>query len=285
VKEKRMTRHKGSDSPRSEDVSDHYASGYEEDRLKTGHGKIDRERSRELLERFLPKAPATILDVGGGPGGHALWLARSGHEVHLVDIVPLHVEQARQASEKQPDVPLASAEVGDACALSWNANTVDVVLMFGPLYHLTDRQDRRNALVEAHRVLKPNGVLLAVGISRFASALDGLRAGFLKDPCFAEIVDQDLKDGQHRNPTDKPEYFMDTFFHHPDELRDEVSDVGFTVSGIYGVEGPSWLVPDIENWWKNETYRQELLRIARSLETEPSLLGVSAHLMAVARKK
>lgn len=134
-------------------------------------------------------------------------------------------------------------------------------------------------------MLKPNGTLLAVGISRFASVLDGLRAGFLKDRSFAKIVYQDLKDGQHRNPTGKSEYFMDTFFHHPDELRDEVSEVGFTVNGIYGVEGPSWLVPDLEDWWSNEVYREELIRIARTLESEPTLLGVSAHLMAVATKR
>lgn len=280
-----MTRHKDSSSPRSEEVTSHYSSGYEADRLKTGPGVIECERSRELLQRFLPPTPAIILDIGGGPGQYACWLARLGYNVHLIDIVPLHVQLARQASEKQPDAPLASAEVGDACALSWHDNTADAVLLFGPLYHLTDKQDRHRALTEAFRVLKPSGTLLAIGISRFASTLDGLRAGYLKDPQFRQIADRDLKDGQHRNQTGKPEYFTDTFFHHPDELRDEIAGVGFDVTGIYGVEGPSWLVPDIGDWWHNEDYRQTLLRTARILENEPSLLGISAHLMAVAGKK
>jgi ubiquinone/menaquinone biosynthesis C-methylase UbiE len=258
---------------------------YEAKRLETGQGKIDRERSRELLERFLPSAPAIILDIGGGPGGHACWLARLGYEVHLIDIVPLHVELAEQASEQQPSSPLASARVGDACALSWADESVDSVLLFGPLYHLTDREDRLRALAEANRVLKPGGIILAVGISRFASTLDGLRAGFLKDPAFAEIVDRDLKDGHHLNPTDDLRYFMDTFFHHPDELKGEVTEAGFSDCGVYGVEGPSWLAPDLDDWWKNGTQREELLRVARVLETESSLLGVSAHLMAVAKKQ
>lgn len=280
-----MTKYKKSGSKRSEDISDHYASGYELDRLSTGDGKIECERSRELLKRFLPKAPATILDIGGGPGGHACWLAGLGYEVHLIDIVPLHVEQAKQASEKQPNTPLASATVGDACELSWEAESVDAVLLFGPLYHLTDKRDRSKALSEAYRVLKPKGVLLAVGISRFASTLSGLRYSLLKDPQFVKIVDQDLKNGQHRNPTNHPDYFTDSFFHHPDELRNEVAEAGFTVNGIYGVEGLPGLIVDIDDWWNNDTHRQELLRIARVLETEPSLLGVSSHLMAVARKK
>jgi hypothetical protein len=114
--------------------------------------------------------------------------------------------------------------------------------------------------------------------------MDGLRSGFLKDPVFAEIVTGDLRDGHHRNPTDRPEYFMDAFFHHPDELRSEVSEAGFFVEGVYGVEGPSWLAPDLDVWWNNRVQRNELLRIARALESEPALLGVSAHLIVVGRK-
>jgi ubiquinone/menaquinone biosynthesis C-methylase UbiE len=279
-----MARHRHSRSPKPEEVANHYASGYEAKRLRTCAGKLDCERSRELLKRFLPPAPATILDVGGGPGGHACWLAKQGYKVHLIDITPLHVQLAMEASRSQPEALLASANVGDACSLSWNAKTVDAVLLFGPLYHLTDKKDRLKALQEAHRVLKSGGILLAVGISRFASTFDGLRSGFLKDPRFAEIVNQDLKNGHHKNPTMRSEYFMETFFHHPDELRNEIAEAGFVVTGIYGVEGPCWLLPDFDAWWENEEYRQHLLRIACTLETEPSLLGVSAHLIAVAKK-
>jgi len=280
-----MARHKKSHSPRPEDVADHYASGYEASRLEAGQGKIERERSRELLKRFLPAAPATILDIGGGPGDYACWLARLGHEVHLIDLVPLHVELAKQASAQQPESQLASADVGDACSLTWSDGSVDAALLFGPLYHLTDKQDRLRALSEAYRVLKSGGVVLAVGISRFASTLDGLRSGFLKDPEFVDIVNGDLEDGHHCNPTGKPDYFMDTFFHHPDELRAELSEVGFSVGGVYGVEGPSWLASGLDEWWGNEAQRKELLSIARRLESEPTLSGVSAHLIAVATKQ
>src|SRR5581483_6724503 len=203
--EKGMASQNHAGSPGPEAIANHYASGYETDRLQQGAGQLDRERSRELVARFLPPAPATVLDIGGGPGGHACWLAARGYQVHLIDITPLHIELARQASARQPDAPLASALFGDARALSWADGTVDAVVLFGPLYHLTDRADRLGALREAHRVLRPGGVLLAAAISRFASTFDGLCRGFLKDPHFADIVRQDLTDGQHRNPTGKPE--------------------------------------------------------------------------------
>jgi len=272
------------ESPKPDDVIRHYASGYEENRLTTGGGQLESERTRELLARFLPPAPAKILDAGGGPGAHACWLAKRGYEVHLIDIAPLHIEMAIAASARQIEAPLASAAVGDARSLSWSDKSLDVVLMLGPLYHLTAKEDRLRVLSEAHRVLKPDGILFAVGISRFASTMDGIRQGFLKDPQFAHIAAQDLKDGQHRNPTRRPEYFMDTFFHHPDELRREAAEAGFTVTGIYGLEGPAWLVRDFDEWWADPAHRQRLLEVARTLESEPSLLGISAHLMIVARK-
>ena len=272
------------ESPKPDDVIRHYASGYEENRLTTGGGQLESERTCELLARFLPPAPAKILDVGGGPGAHACWLAKRGYEVHLIDIAPLHIEMAIAASSRQIEAPLASAAVGDARSLSWIDKSLDAVLMLGPLYHLTAKEDRLRALSEAYRVLKPDGILFAVGISRFASTMDGIRQGFLKDPEFAHIAAQDVKDGHHRNPTGRPEYFMDTFFHHPDELRREVAEAGFAVSGIYGLEGPAWLVRDFDEWWADPTHRQRLLEVARTLESEPSLLGISAHLMIVARK-
>jgi len=133
-------------------------------------------------------------------------------------------------------------------------------------------------------VLKPRGVLLAAAISRFASALDGVRQEYLTDPVFAAMVDRDLTDGQHRNPTGKPEYFMDTFFHYPDELQGEIAEAGFEIDGVFGVEGPGWLAHDFDAWWDDPERRERLLHLARRLESEPALSGLSAHLLAAARK-
>jgi SAM-dependent methyltransferase len=267
------------------EISEHYASGYEAGRLSSGPGLLEAARTRELLGRFLPPAPAVVRDVGGGPGPYAAWLARVGYEVHLLDITPVHVDLAREASRAQPEHPLASAIVGDARALGWPDESSDAVLLFGPLYHLTDRGDRIAALAEARRVLRHGGIVLVVGISRFASALDGLVKGFLDDPAFVRIVDQDLTDGQHRNPTGHPHYFMDTFFHHPEELRAELEEARLSVSALVGIEGPGWILQNFEDHWNDEGRRERMLAVARRLESEPSLLGMSAHMMAVGMKK
>ncbi len=266
------------------DVEEHYASGFEDIRLRTAVGRLELVRVRELMERYLPPPPGVVCDVGGGTGVHAFWLAERGYEVRLLDVVPLHIELARKAAGEASGARLAEAVVGDARRLPWPDAAADSVLLFGPLYHLTARDDRLQALRECRRVLRSGGILLAAGISRFASALDGVREGYLADPAFASIVEGDLNDGQHRNPTGKPEYFMDTFFHRPDELGGEIAEAGFEVAGTFGIEGPGWLRHDFDAWWEDAVLRERLLHLARRLETEPSLLGLSAHLMAVARK-
>jgi ubiquinone/menaquinone biosynthesis C-methylase UbiE len=266
------------------EVLEHYASGYESQRLLGGSSQIELARTQELILRYVPPPPAVIFDVGGGPGMYACWLAKQGYEVHLVDAHPLHVELARQASLAQPDAPLAEIVFGDARSLKRPDTSVDVVLLLGPLYHLTERPDRLKALLEAHRILRLGGFLFAVGISRFASVLDGLRQGFLDDPAFVQIVERDLTDGQHRNPMNHPDYFTTAFFHDPKELVAEVEESGFLYVKTLPIEGPLWLSSYMTENFNNPQRRELYLELMRRLEQEPSLLGVSAHLLVVARK-
>jgi ubiquinone/menaquinone biosynthesis C-methylase UbiE len=258
----------------------YYARGREATRLGEGHGPLELARTCEILERWLPGPPADVLDVGGGPGAYAVWLARRGYRVGLVDAVPLHVTQALDAaaSAGQP----FSARVGDARRLEERDGVADAVLLLGPLYHLTERAERLQALREARRVLRPGGLVFAAGVSRFASLLSGLFDGLLADPAFGAIVERDLADGQHRNPTSH-DYFTTAFFHHPDELRAEVAGAGFTVEAVLGVEGPGWALPDLATRWADPARRAEILAAARAIEGEPSLLGFHAHIVAVGR--
>jgi SAM-dependent methyltransferase len=263
-------------------IADYYHRFPEEDRLEQGPFILEQVRTRELIERHARPPPALVLDIGGAAGAYALWLADSGYTVHLVDAVPRLVAEAERRSAIRPR-PLASAHVGDARALEFADRSADIVLLLGPLYHLTEAADRARALSEVRRVLRPGGRLFAAAISRWASALDGLSRDLFQDPQFAAIVDRDLTDGQHRNATEREDYFTTAYFHRPDELRAEVSGAGLIVEHVYGLEGPGWILPDVTERLADQRRRGELLQVARWLEAEPAMIGVSAHLLAVAR--
>jgi SAM-dependent methyltransferase len=266
------------------DIAAYYDRGNEERRLGDW-ARLEFLRTRELLGRFLPAPPATVLDVGGAAGAYALPLAAEGYEVHLVDPVTLHVEQARAASASQTDAPLASALVGDARELPVEDSSADVVVLLGPLYHLTDGADRARALREARRALRPGGLLAAAAITRFASTLDGVAQGFLLEPGFEAIVERDLADGQHRNPDGHPGWFTTAYFHRPDELQREVAAAGFDVTALVAIEGAVGAAAEthaLDAWIDDPDKREILLRAIRRVEAEPSLLGASPHMLAVA---
>jgi SAM-dependent methyltransferase len=264
-------------------IEGHYGTGYERSRLfPGGRPSLEFVRSMELLERLLPAPPARVLDVGGGPGTYAAPLSRRGYRVHLVDPVALHVDQARQAAGADPAASFTAA-LGDARQLAEADGSQDTVLLFGPLYHLTAAAHRQEALAEARRVLAPGGRLLAMAVCRFASLLDGLYRGWLDDPDFRPIVDQDLADGQHRNPDPigRPEFFTTAYLHTPDGLTQEIEQAGFTGVAVYGVEGPGW---PLRQEWADPRRREQILFAARCVETQPSIIAFSDHLIAAATK-
>jgi SAM-dependent methyltransferase len=134
-------------------IADYYERAPEEARLKQGPFQLEEARTRDLIQRYAPPPPGTVVDVGGAAGAYALWLAEAGYAVHLLDPVPRLVAEA-QGRSAAAERPLVSCRVGDARALDVPAETVDVVLLLGPLYHLTDPGDRARSLQEAARVLR-----------------------------------------------------------------------------------------------------------------------------------
>lgn len=273
------------------EVSSYYELGWEKDRLKTGkghaqaiEGAIEKTRTQHLLSKVLPKTKATILDVGGAAGAYAFWLASLGHDVHLIDLTSLHIEQAKAEQEK-PNIPkLASCKVGDACDLDFPDNYADGILCMGPLYHLQNREERKQCLSEAFRVLKPGAFLFAAGISRFASLLDFLRIGGFKQQQIAALIEQDLKTGCHKNPTSNPMLFTTAYFHKPEELRQEIAEAGFDNVKVKAIEGPVLFTKELEAHWYHDEAKARLLSFIEQVECEDAIMGMSNHIAAIGYK-
>ncbi|MBL1096892.1 class I SAM-dependent methyltransferase [Streptomyces coffeae] len=236
-------------------------------------GRLELLRTQEILRRYLPPTPARILDVGGGTGVHARWLVEDGYKVELVDPIARHVEQA---------ATICPASVGDARALAAEDASYDVVQLLGPLYHLPDPEERRTALSEARRVVKPGGLVAAAAINRYASLFEHVTYAHLHTDRLQAAISKILRTAVHDGKG-----FTLSYYHRADELADELRAAGLTDVEVFGIEGPTWSLLKAVEQQPGEGPTDDMfasaLTAARMAEPYPELLAASSHLLAVGK--
>lgn len=243
---------------------------------RPGVGDLVRLRTWDIFERLLPPS-GRIADVGGGPGTHAAHLVDRGYEVILVEPVPRHVDQAVEATGGR-----ARCALGDARRLDLDDESFDAVLLMGPLYHLPDPQDRLMALREAARILRPGGRLIAEVITRHAWMLDATAKGVIDDPAVRADFTVNIEHGLSTDPDRLRDGGFWAYFHRVETIGGEVEAAGFVETRLIGVEGHAWLLGNLEELLEHPG---PLLEVLRTIESEPSLLGMSAHVVAGATKR
>ncbi len=265
----------------SNDIDAFYAATSEEGRLQLGLGPLEFERNKELISRHLPKK-AIVLDIGGGPGIYAEWLAGLGHDVHLVDPVEKHIKQANKRS-KQAKRPF-KAQLGEAQRLEFTDGFAHVAILHGPLYHLQQQEQRINAISEAKRVLKPGGIVLGFAINHSASTIAALLNGFIHAPEIFEMCKAELTTGIHSPPKNMPGVLPSAYFHRPDELKDEFEAAGLTYLDTYAVEGLVWVDKNYFESRSDPAKKARMLELMRITENDGALLSLSPHMMIAGRK-
>jgi SAM-dependent methyltransferase len=158
------------------------------------------------------------------------------------------------------------------------------VLLLGPLYHLTDQDDRRRALREARRVLRPGGVLAAAGINRYAALLEQTATtGLAREPV-RRAVEGILTSHQLQ----LPHALGVAHFHTAGELAAEVQEAGFEPAALYSVEGPGWLVlKAVEQAGAavvDTPVFQAALAAARMADGHTDLDAAGSHFLAIGRR-
>lgn len=255
----------------------YYARGEERDRLATGVGRLEFLRTTEVIRRTLSTARMVVADIGGGPGRYTDWLCDLGHEVIHRDLIADHVDQVRA---RHPEL---DSQIGDARRLDLGDESVDVVLLLGPIYHLRDRADRIGALREARRIVRSGGIVHVAVISRWAARLDGILVQRFHEryPQLLDIV----AEGEHTGwmaPTHDGGFSCAT--HTPTELRSELHEAGLSIDALVTVEGVAFALGDLSTRLDDPTDRALVLDTLRSVEAVPELLGVGPHMLATGRR-
>ena len=271
------------------EIYDFYNNGAEIGRLERGLGIVEFHRTKEILSRYI-ESGKVIYDIGGGIGMYAAWLAKKGNEVHLIELAENAVEYAK--ANMMQDCQFI-AETGNALQVNRPDESADVVLLMGPQYHLRDR-GRLQSLREAFRVLKKGGLLVAAGISKFSSMTWALSVygekknaslmEFLDDPVFFNMIKGEMTTGDHIRPAEYPRFIAESYFTTSDEMKSEITEVGFAVDKAIAVEGCIWFTPHLAEKWEDEASRERLLDIVRITESESEMMGMSPHFLVVARK-
>jgi SAM-dependent methyltransferase len=275
------------------DVLAAYNAGIEKDRLKSDLGLIEFERTKEILLEKLPApqagAPAVIYDIGGGYGEYSFKLASLGYDVSLFDLSEKNIEMAHELSVEYPK-KLRTMEVADARSIDRPDESADAILLFGPLYHIVDYGERQMALKECLRLLKPGGLLFTAAITRYATTLwavtvYGVKNDLLDEPEFRAMLEREIADGNHiKNPSSSYRGMGRSYFHLPEELKTEIETAGFVNADIRGILGPCWLVPNLDEQWKDEKRRESIMKIVRMTEKEAPIMGLSTHILGIAEK-
>lgn len=271
-----------------------YNAGIERNRLRTGIGLIEFERTKEILLDKLPKPPAVIYDIGGAYGEYSWWLSSLGYEVHLFDLSETNIKMSKELSDEYPSVCLQSAMVCDARSIPRPNKSADAVLLMGPLYSITEYEERIIAIKESYRLLKDDGVLFSAALTPYSVLIpritvyhaDDKKKNELDDPAVMASIERALADGCWLNPERKIANGLgSSHLHTAKALKEELLCGGFITSGVHGMMGGAWLAPNLNELLENEETRNILMKTVRMLDTHEEIIGLSGHLLAVSKKQ
>lgn len=183
-----------------ENLIKYYNKFNEDKRLTRRHGIIEYRTAMHYLEKYLSTLDnPKIIDIGAGTGSYSIPLSEK-YDVTAVELVKHNLMTLKRKSNK------VKSYLGNALDLSkFKDNTFDIVILFGPMYHLIKEEDKIKALSEAKRIVKEKGLIF---ISYYMNEYAIIKHGFIENTIKEAIKTNKIDKSFKIIPTEKDLYSM-----------------------------------------------------------------------------
>ena len=290
-----------------EKVKNYYRHFDEKNRLRNDNsGKLESLMTMRILENRLPPVQLTenpegavadgaagadsvneisILDLGGGAGVYSFPLAKKGYKVTLADLSETLLAQADKQKKEDNVQNLISCDQVNATDLScYKDQSFDVVLLFGPLYHLTEKTEREKCISEVCRVLKRGGKIFASFIPHLSGSI-ALVQRFCWSPDQVDIntLEECFESGKFKNLSDKG--FQEGYYPVSEEIENLFSANGFEKIILRSIRGFGYEKEDVIFKFKNKNVFSKILDLIDSTAEDKSIIEMCGHAMYVGVKK
>lgn len=254
------------------ELEKYYNKFNEEKRLNSRHGQVEFTTSMKYIHTYLPDDPhAKILDVGAGTGRYSVALAEEGYDVTAVELVKYNLGILKQKNST------VKAYQGNALKLSrFPDKEFDMVLVFGPMYHLLTTEEKVQALKEAKRVLKNDGVMLvAYCMNEYSILTYGFRQNHILECLENGKISKDFR----VQPKAEDLY---------DYVRLEDMDAYNKAAGlkrikVISADGPSDYMRPVLNAMDEATF-EAFIRYHLTICERPELVGAGSHTVDILSK-
>ena len=251
---------------------EYYNKFNEDKRFNSRHGKIEYITSLKFIYKYLNKMEnPKILDIGAGTGKYSIKLADDGYDVTALELVKHNLRVIEKNSAK------VKTYLGNAIDLSvFNDNSFDLVLLFGPMYHLISDNDKIKALNEAKRVVKKDGIIMVAYImNEYAILTYGFKENNIKKSIDNKLVDSNF----HIIPKEKDLY---SYVRLKDINRyNKIANLKRIK--ILTPDGPANYIRPILNKMDDETFDLFIKYHLKTCENK-ELLGAAAHILDILKK-
>lgn len=250
----------------------YYNKFNEDKRFKSRGGQVEYITTMKYIRKYLKEFDnPKILDIGAGTGAYCIPLANDGYDITAVELVKHNLRYIQSKSDK------VNVYQGNAVDLSrFSDNSFDLVLLFGPMYHLISDDEKIKALAEAKRVTRLNGIIMVAYImNEYAIITHGFKENKIIDSINNNLVDNTF----HITPKNTDLYSYVRL----EDINYYNRETGLERIKIITPDGPTNYIRPILNKMDDVTFNKYIeyhLSICERLD----ILGSSGHTLDILRK-